>query len=213
MPLLLKRELPCNSVIGVWKIDESLEELLAYSETKGISSTLIDFYKSERRKKELLAVRILLDRLSPNGDVKIEYTDSGKPILRGSDLSISISHTDGLAAILLSSSSYIGLDIELFSDRVCRIADRFLRDDEKFAYKTRKLETKLAIWCAKEVLFKYINKEGVDFKRHLHVLPFRYEKRGGLFYTCQYRVKKGFKKFIPMYYESYANFILVYTLH
>ncbi len=46
---------------------------------------------------------------------------------------ISISHTLGYVAVILSRDYEVGVDIEYVSDRVNRISSRFLRDDEVFA--------------------------------------------------------------------------------
>ena len=63
---------------------------------------------------------------------------------------ISISHTRGFLAILLSRSRRVGVDIEYRSDRIRRIASRFLRPDES-AGSTDDL---LTCWCVKEAVYK-----------------------------------------------------------
>ena len=68
---------------------------------------------------------------------------------------ISITHTIGYVAVILSQNYEVGIDIEYFSNRVNRIASRFLRCDEMF---TNTLDT-LTAWCAKETIYKLFSSE------------------------------------------------------
>jgi len=63
----------------------------------------------------------------------------------------SISHTKGFAALILSRSKEVAVDIEWLSTRVDSIADRFMRDDER----AETTIERLLVWSAKESLFKY----------------------------------------------------------
>ena len=58
----------------------------------------------------------------------VEHNEDGKPMIEG--YHISISHTLGYVAVILSRDYEVGVDIEYVSDRVNRISSRFLRDDE-----------------------------------------------------------------------------------
>ena len=73
---------------------------------------------------------------------------------------ISISHTLGYVAVILSRDYEVGVDIEYVSDRVNRISSRFLRDDEVFADTT----DKLIAWCAKETMYKLFSSEYLALK-------------------------------------------------
>lgn len=90
-------------------------------------------------------------------DVHLEHLPSGKPKLEG--WHISISHTRGYAAILLSRCWNVGIDIEYSSDRVSRIASRFLRADEQ----PQNTAEQLAIWSAKETLYKLFSDDQLSF--------------------------------------------------
>ena len=56
---------------------------------------------------------------------------------------------------------------EYFSDRVERIASKFLRKDEK----AEDLDAKLVHWCAKETVFKLFSEEKLMFE-DMRVKPF-----------------------------------------
>ena len=64
--------------IGIWQLTDTLNDLLKFS---NLSPSDLERYKSftfEKRKKEFLAARILLQEISPE-KYQIEYENSGKP--------------------------------------------------------------------------------------------------------------------------------------
>ena len=88
----------------------------------------------------------------------VEHNEDGKPMIEG--YHISISHTLGYVAVILSRDYEVGVDIEYVSDRVNRISSRFLRDDEVFPGTT----DKLIAWCAKETMYKLFSSEHLALK-------------------------------------------------
>lgn len=101
--------------------------------------------------------------LSHAGD--FTHNGQGKPLFRG--YHVSISHTKGYAALILSKKSEVAVDIEYMSDRVERIASKFLRKDER----ADSLNAKLVHWCAKETVFKLFSEENLLFE-DMRVKPF-----------------------------------------
>ena len=83
----------------------------------------------------------------------IEHNEDGKPTIEG--YHISISHTIGYVAIILSTDFEVGIDIEYVSNRVSRIISRYLRSDEPFT----DLRSQLIAWCAKETTYKLFSEE------------------------------------------------------
>ena len=81
-----------NIKIGIWKIEESLEELLQLARETSITNN------TEKRKKEFLISRLLLRNMNLNSN--ISYNKFGAPELDDSQ-NISISHSKELVAILL----------------------------------------------------------------------------------------------------------------
>ena len=101
--------------------------------------------------------------LSHAGD--ITHNEAGKPLFRG--YHISITHTKGYAALMLSKTQEVAVDIEHFSDRVERVVDKFLRPDEK----AEGLDSLLVHWCAKETVFKLFSEDNLLFQ-DMRVEPF-----------------------------------------
>lgn len=161
--------------LGLWQMDESPEHLFdLYPHLLPYRSSLDDKYKNDGRKLEFLAIRALMyEMLRVNGASKgllshagdFTHNGQGKPLFRG--YHVSISHTKGYAALILSKKSEVAVDIEYMSDRVERIASKFLRKDER----ADSLDAKLVHWCAKETVFKLFSEENLLFE-DMRVKPF-----------------------------------------
>ena len=154
MPLILNKDLGEKSKLGIWKINESLDDFLY------IKPTLVkqyDKYKSDRRKKEVAAVQLLIDKLLDRHTILRHYPN-GKPYL-DENINIGISHTDGLAAVILSENKDVSVDVEYISDRVSRIKKKFMRDDEN-AFNSIEL---LLHWCVKETIYKLRSEYNLNF--------------------------------------------------
>jgi phosphopantetheinyl transferase len=165
-------------LLGIWKLDEPLEKLLDnfyFSETENTEFACIS---SEKRKKEYLAVRILLEKLL-NFKPQIVYEKSGKPILANSPLHISVSHSSDLVVTLVSNV-YVGIDVENSDRNINRIAPRFLNEQElKLVCQTPNQQlTKILLWSAKEAIFKCTCQEGIEFSRQIRIQPFILEEEG-----------------------------------
>ena len=169
------REVYPGVSLGLWQMDESPEQLFdQYPHLLPYRSSLNDKYKNDGRKLEFLAIRALMyEMLRVNGASKgllshagdFTHNGQGKPLFRG--YHVSISHTKGYAALILSKKSEVAVDIEYMSDRVERIASKFLRKDER----ADSLDAKLVHWCAKETVFKLFSEENLLFE-DMRVKPF-----------------------------------------
>ena len=169
------REVYPGVSLGLWQMDVSPEQLFdLYPHLLPYRSSLDDKYKNDGRKLEFLAIRALMyEMLRVNGASKgllshagdFTHNGQGKPLFRG--YHVSISHTKGYAALILSKKSEVAVDIEYMSDRVERIASKFLRKDER----ADSLDAKLVHWCAKETVFKLFSEENLLFE-DMRVKPF-----------------------------------------
>ena len=169
------REVYPGVSLGLWQMDESPEQLFdQYPHLLPYRSSLDDKYKNDGRKLEFLAIRALMyEMLRVNGASKgllshagdFTHNEQGKPLFRG--YHVSISHTKSYAALILSKKYEVAVDIEYMSDRVERIASKFLRKDER----ADSLDAKLVHWCAKETVFKLFSEENLLFD-DMRVKPF-----------------------------------------
>ena len=77
MPVLFKYTEP---LLGVWKIEESSEELLSMLEQSSEYLPFLQQIKTEKRRQEWLASRVLLKELAGE-ELLIAYHDDGAPYL------------------------------------------------------------------------------------------------------------------------------------
>lgn len=202
--LCLRRVTP-RYALGVWKLSESLPEIEAM-----LSSALVAEagrrFKAPHRRLEWLAVRVLLFALL--GDTKeVAYLPSGRPYLADGSMEISFTHTYGYVAVIIGHRR-VGIDIEQYAPRVHRVASRFVRNDEMItAYQGDDTWSLLLHWSAKETVYKCIDIDGVDFREHLHVLPFTPQKEGS-FTALEYRTPR--RQSFTIHYLLCADFVLTF---
>lgn len=133
---------------------------------------------SESRQQEWLAVRVLLRQLLGE-EKEIRYLPSGKPYLADGSYRISVSHTRGFVAVIADEMQEVAVDIEYRSDRVLRLAPRFLSEEELNCPEgTDKALYYLIQWSAKESIFKILNRENVEFKTQIGIENFRPTEEG-----------------------------------
>jgi phosphopantetheinyl transferase len=178
MPLFLTHTDP---LWGVWKIEESPDTLLSrLSGTDAGFVASLEKLHTVQRRQEWLAVRVLLKELTGE-ETRIAYRPGGAPYLPGKDWHISISHTPGYAAVILSKHSPTGIDIEYRSNRILKVRSRFLNPEEdRYIDPEHEVDHLLVCWCAKEAVFKQMGQSGLDFREHLHIAAFPYSESGSL---------------------------------
>lgn len=154
MPLISIETIASGAQLGLWHIEESVDELL--NRYPSLLSE-VSSYRSDARKLEKLAVYSLLFMMTGDTTLRISHNEAGKPFVNG--WNISISHTKGYAAVILSKDKNVAIDIEHISPRVCKIADRFVRSDEN----APTIESLLLHWSAKETIYKYFSESNLHF--------------------------------------------------
>ncbi len=194
--------------LAVWHITEDVNQLLLLIKLSQSDAERFNTFKLDKRKKEWLASRILLQELLGHYP-EIEYSENGKPYLKGVSSHISISHTHGFAAASISNQP-TALDIEICSQRVEKVADRFMHTLEK---ENIDLKNRIAyftvIWSAKETLYKHFDVFGVDFKEQFLVHPFKIEDNKVL--SCEFHHQDVIQE-LKLQYEVNNQYTLVYNL-
>jgi 4'-phosphopantetheinyl transferase len=170
MPLIFLKHIE-QGRIGLWEISEELEELIQYAHLSESDKASYCEISALHRKKEWLAVRALLNKLYPQAP-RINYHGDGRPHLETGEFQISISHTKGFVAVLLHKTASPGIDIELSSRDVERVASRFLSDQEMEACRNGSQYANrmgLIHWCAKEAIFKMIPLSNIQFATDISI--------------------------------------------
>lgn len=149
--------------IMVWQDKEDMNFFTDSIQLSANEQCLLAKYTNERRKKDLVIARYLVQKDYP--DAEVRYYDSGKPYLKGQEAQISITHSKDIVGIIIHKEKTVGIDIEYISTRVERVKNRFLAQDELATANTTELLT--TYWSAKETLFKLDDKQGIDFRADL----------------------------------------------
>lgn len=195
---------------AVWKIEETADELLAMLPHADAYAQEVRRFASENRRLEWLAARVLLCAMLGK-EKRIAYYSNGRPYLPDDLRHISISHTKGYVAVILGESPLagVGIDIEQYGERVRRVADRFVRNDEVIhSYKDTDIWALLLHWSAKETVYKCLDQPEVDFREHLRVMPFELGGQG-VFDVCEYKTAAG--KHYAVRYQLHLDFVLTWT--
>lgn len=171
MAFLFINEIDKDVRLGVWEMEENLN----YEKFASLPFYDRLMSLSDGRRKETASVYSLLFAMTGNRNLVIGHEPSGKPYVEG--YKIGISHTKGFVSVILSTSCDVAVDIEYINTRVLRIADRFLREDEKpnalFSKEKKEKGDKdvvpdviptLLFWCAKETIYKLYSDERLTFQ-------------------------------------------------
>jgi 4'-phosphopantetheinyl transferase len=209
MAELLRKIIDDHSLYAVWKISETAEELRSAIYLRESEEALYQSFVAESRKKQWLAYRTLVRELLKPEEFPVEYDVSGKPFLAGSDFHISVTHTDDLAAVIISRHARVGIDIERIRPRIENVRERFLHPEESASIDKEKVLEQLTLaWCAKEALYKLHGQRDLDFRENIMVsIP----AKAGLSFTAEIRIGGKTDKY-QLQSEVIDNYILVYLL-
>jgi len=158
--------------------------------------------KNETKKLEFYAVRYLRNFKQIN--LPISYNANGAPFFNGSTTKISISHSKELAVIALAPSP-VGVDIELITERIVRIKDRFVSAAELNLFEVKNAKTYTIIWTIKEVLYKLSDLKQINFLADMNLL----EQSEGLV-TCQFKTSEGIR-FVEIKFQELGNYIISFN--
>lgn len=156
MPLMYVEHFANGVQLGLWRMTESSAGILA---RRPRLAAVVDDVSSEMRRLERLCVHELIYSMTGDEELMVWHDKKGTPLLNG--YSVSISHTHGYCAVLLSDqpSVPLGVDIEYVSHRVEKVRARFVRPDEV----AEGMVPLLVNWCAKEAAYKFFEGQELDY--------------------------------------------------
>ena len=109
---------------------------------------------------------------------EILIADTRKPYLPNEQYHFSISHCGNYAAAIVSATQRVGIDIEIPSEKVQRIAHKFIHANEQQWIDQSTVNSKpltinnellTILWSSIESIFKWYSLGGVDFKEHMQL--------------------------------------------
>ncbi|MCQ2184549.1 MAG: 4'-phosphopantetheinyl transferase superfamily protein [Bacteroidales bacterium] len=175
MGLVLTKTLPSKAVVSVWHITETEQQLISLSSVPTDEMEEISLIRSEKLRKQKLAVRALLNEVFEE-KVYLSHHENGAPYLENCLTNISITHTDDYVAIITHEEEDLGIDIESIDRDFSAVEKKALSEDEIDDLEDDDKEeknTQLAIyWCAKEAIYKRMDINRVDFAEQIEVERF-----------------------------------------
>jgi 4'-phosphopantetheinyl transferase EntD len=167
MPLYFSKDIDADTRLAVWHITEA-EAFFDVPLQRSITHP--------HKRLQHVAGRYLLKWLFndfPYSEILVATTR--KPYLENERYHFSISHCGHYAAAIVSKTRRVGIDVELPASRLSGLAPKFLNDAEGHLLErmrvkgTEREATELLtiFWAAKEAMYKWWGRPGVDFRRML----------------------------------------------
>ncbi len=204
MPFFYQQNINETRHLAIWSITEPV----SFFETD--VKLAVDI-QNEERKIQHLAVRLLFKLMMPEADLnKMVMADNGKPYLQGVPFHFSFSHCKGYAAVAVSDTDPIGIDIEIIHPRILKVAHKFLNDAEKALISNLSEEDQLKqmafLWASKEAMYKQYEQLGIDFARDFNVLEMAKEESG----TVSAKIlHKGIEQLVKLDYHFGSDYVCV----
>ncbi|MFT4643786.1 MAG: 4'-phosphopantetheinyl transferase [Planctomycetota bacterium] len=175
MPLILDIVKP-HFQLKAWHITEDVsffeEKVSLYESEKEILNKI----QRDTRKLQWLSARYILKELTNNEEVI--KNKHGKPFLKSKNGYISISHCQNFAVAIYSKELNVGIDIEPQREKVIRIADKFLSENELSCIeKEQEVKHLITSWAMKEAAFKWYGREYISFKHSIQIAPYKYNDK------------------------------------
>ncbi len=211
MPLVYRKELAGNTTVALWKIEESAVDLYDKLQLKDHEKEYIETLNEGKRNLQWLSTRVLLRTLLNTSDyIDCRIDEHGKPYLPDRPQHISLSHSYEYAAVMLSETYAVGIDIEIIKDKIERVAHKFLQAEElAFIEPAHRNEHLYACWCAKEAIYKLYGKKNVSFKDHIRLSAFQYQTEGT--FNAEL-VLSGVNEQYEVSYMKYGEYMLGYAI-
>jgi len=175
MPIFFQQNIDENTHLGIWKISEREDFFFKHV-------PLQRFITHPHKRLQHMAGRMLLKKLVPGFPVElIKIADTKKPFLEDEAYHFSISHCGNFAAVIVSTTERVGVDIEVFSPKIELIKNKFLNEEELSTLPSSGFLQQLTVmWCCKEAVFKWWSYGGVDFSEKIRLQPFQLQPSGSL---------------------------------
>lgn len=174
MAVVFTKNISEQCIVTLWKIEEDADFFLKYLHIKEEDMEVCSNATHPIKQLEWLAsrtcVKYTVEQLEHYYQ-GIEKDEFNNPYLSKIKGFVSISHTSNYAVAVVSLEEEVGIDIEKISDKLGRVAYKFLSESERLHAGDNLL--KMCIyWCAKESLYKWYGKKNLSFKDNIFIEPF-----------------------------------------
>lgn len=192
MPLLSVAHPFSGATFSLWQIAEQEDFFREDLPLSTAESAELDNLQHPVRRLEWLAGRWLLHKTTGAPQrLPLAKDAFSKPFFpENQHLACSLSHSRGCVGALVvtrdeqsESAPLTGCDIQMFTEKMTRIAPKFLRESEKNLLKTHPSGDHIALlhlfWTAKESLYKAYGLKALDFREHIRVDDIEWDGQGG----------------------------------
>ena len=208
MPIFHSTVYSLHRISGVdlhlWQLTESLDNLcILLSDRSLLLREPYVSFKSEKRKREWVAVRVLLEEVAQQ-PLSICYKSSGKPYLTPGIAEFSVSHTKDVVGIVMSQQP-VGMDVEQKGPRPLKLISQFVHTDDYQPTNVCFAELMAAyMWSAKESVYKLLGVPGIELLSDIRLVPSKVGEEYTEFMAYVQRVGKT--ALVRCY--SYPTFVL-----
>jgi len=209
VPLYHIKYLRNGSRLGIWKVEESIDELQSQLI---LNQEELDFFnnlKKGKRNLHWISGRVLLrNLLGTNEFIEVKEDEFGKPFLLNFDYEISITHSYDYAGVIISKNN-TGIDIEKIKKDLMFLTPKFLSLPEiKDLNTIDHIKQLYVYWCAKESLYKLYGKKDLSFKQNIIIKGFNFSTKGSIMAEIR---KDNFHKEYEVNYEEFVpGYMLAY---
>jgi len=182
MAIAYTKQVDADTEFALWRIEEEADTLYHQLQLNDEEKAFVEQLANGKRHLHWLATRVLLRTMLHTDEyIDCKIDQHGKPYLVNLPYHISLSHSFDYAAVMISRSRPVGIDIEQIKQKVERIAPKFLSPAERA---TIDPENKIAhlyvCWCAKEAIYKCYGQKEVSFLDNIALEPFVFAPEGSL---------------------------------
>ncbi|UOR05631.1 4'-phosphopantetheinyl transferase superfamily protein [Hymenobacter aerilatus] len=213
MPLHSLASLPHGAYLGLWRLTETVDELLPLLPYPTVYQALYPAGRDPTRAAQWAAGRLLVHALL----LKVTTTPAtlandanGRPYLPTlPDYAVSLSHSGEWVAGIVAPQGRVGIDVELIRGKAQKLASRFLSEAERADAGDDATKYSL-YWSAKETLYKLHSRRGLVFKEQLLLDPFWLREAGEL--TAHLLLKNSRSQHQLMYLRPAPGYVLTYCV-
>ena len=210
MAIAYRKQIDSDTEFALWRIEEKAEELYSQLQLDEHEKAYVEKLSHGKRHLHWLGTRVLLRKMLETSEyIDCKVDAHGKPYLVSLPYHISLSHSFDYAAVMISRTGPVGIDIEQIKEKVERIAFKFMRPEElAFIGDTNKIDQLYACWCAKEAVYKCHGQKEVSFADNISLEPFNFVKEG----KVSAHLKKGaINLHFVVDYLQYEDYMIGYV--
>ena len=193
-----------TTIVGIWKITETIEDFFTLIPLSAKSKKLLKSRKSTIHQLQFLSIRAILLELGYSDD-SLDYSKNS-PILDDGK-KISISHSNLFSCVIISDTN-VGIDVQHTNDKINKIAHKFIGYESSYLA-NNDIKKLSIIWNIKESIYKIANIEGLDFKNHSLVIPFNNSDD----FTFSWLVYKNLRHRYISYFFTIENYSFAYLIY